>query len=74
MNTPKATIIKPGNGHPPVHCYGEWLEDSNCSAVFEDEWLDGIWADGAKNWTEAVKELAAHAQRHNSVLLECVTC
>jgi len=68
------TTIKPGNGHPPVDCYGEWREDSNCSAVFDDEFLDGIWADGANNWTEAVKELAAYAQRNGTTLIECSAC
>jgi len=71
---PKVTIIKPGNGHPKVHCYGEWLEDSNCTAVFADEAFDGIWADGAKNWTEAVKELASYAQRNGTTLIECEAC
>lgn len=57
-----------------VYCYGEWREDSNALCIFEDEELDGIWAEGAANWTEAVEKVTAYAQRVGTSLIEMVSC
>lgn len=72
----KRTIIHPGDGHPPVECYGEWKDDSNASAVFDDEWIDNIYCndDDCQNWTEVVKVLAAYAKRCNTTLIELSSC
>lgn len=72
MSNIKKTIIT-RNGQE-VWCYGEWLEDSNCSCVFADEELDGIWCDGAKNWTEVVEELTAYAKREGTTVEELSAC
>jgi hypothetical protein len=59
----KTTITRNGQ---TVNCYGPWQEDSNCSCIFEDEYLDGIWADGAANWTEAVEILTDYHRAHRA--------
>ena len=64
------TTINVGNGHPPVDCFGEWREDSNAFCCFDNEDLDGVYADGGANWTEVAKELAAYAQRNGTTLVE----
>lgn len=53
-----------------VDCFGKWEEDSNAQCVFENECFDGVYADGASNWTEAVEEVTAYAKRNGTVLLE----
>ena len=65
------TITRNGQA---VECFGQWQEDSNAAAVFDNEELDGIWADGADNWTEVVEELTAYAQRNGTTLIELSTC
>lgn len=67
----KVTIHRNGQS---VDCWGKWEEDSNCQCVFSDERHDGIWADGAENWTEAVEKLTAYAERNNIELIELVAC
>jgi hypothetical protein len=57
-----------------VYCYGEWREDSNASCIFEDEVFDGIWADGATCWTDAVEQVTAYAKRNGTILIEMVAC
>lgn len=45
-----------------VYCYGKVRDDSNFEVVCDDEWHDGIYANGNpesddytfKNWTEVV--------------------
>ncbi len=71
---PEKVTIDPGNGHPPIDCYGEWRWDSNCSVAAEPEWLDGIYADGGKDWEAVAKELAAWAQRADGIIVELVAC
>jgi hypothetical protein len=66
--------IQPKCDHPPVECFGTWKEDSNCATVFDEEWMDGIWADGAESWQEAVDELAEYALRCGTLLIECSAC
>lgn len=66
----KTTVIT-RNGQK-VHCYGEWREDSNASCVFADEDLDGLWCDGAANWTEVVEKLTAYAKSEGTTLEELV--
>lgn len=53
-----------------VFCYGTWREDSNAQCVFDNEGLDGVWCDGAANWTEVVEELTAYARRNGTKLIE----
>lgn len=65
----KVTITRNGQA---VDCYGQWLEDSNASCVFDDPSHDGAWADGANNWTEVVEEVTAYAKREGTVLIEMV--
>ena len=57
-----------------VECYGEWREDSNAHCVFDDERYDGIYCDGAANWTEVVETLTAYAKRNNTELVEVSAC
>ncbi len=57
-----------------VECYGEWREDSNAACVFDDEGLDGVYADGAQNWTEVVEVLTEYAKRNGTTLVECSAC
>lgn len=72
MQTKKVTIqVK---DHGPVDCYGEWREDSNAACTFDDEFFDGIWADGAENWTQVANELAAYAKRNDTTLIEMEAC
>lgn len=71
MNLKETVITRNGQ---EVYCYGEWREDSNASCIFEDEWLDGIWAEGARTWTEAVEKVTAYAKRENTVLIEMIAC
>lgn len=53
-----------------VECWGEWQEDSNAYATFENEALDGTYCDGADSWTEVVEELTAYAARNNTILIQ----
>ena len=71
----KRTVIKIKD-HPDVECYGEWKDDSNASAVFDDEWIDNIYCndDDCKNWTEVANVLAAYAKRCNTTLVELSSC
>ena len=57
-----------------VTCYGEWKWDSNAECVFEDERCDGIFADGADNWTEVVEIMTAFAASRGTVLVEMSAC
>jgi hypothetical protein len=64
----KITITRNGQA---VDCFGKWCpETSNALAVFENEWLDGCYCDGAANWTAVVEELTAYAARKGTVLVE----
>ena len=53
-----------------VQCYGEYREDNNYACVFEDEELDGVFAEGASSWEEAVDVLTQYALDNDTVLLE----
>jgi hypothetical protein len=57
-----------------VLCYGEWEEDSNAECVFENEALDGVWSEGADNWTQAVEILTAYAKANGTVLIQLGAC
>lgn len=70
MSKPKV-ITRNGQS---VECYGEWREDSNAVCVFDDEMLDGVYADGAPNWTVAVETVTAYAKAHGTELLEMQAC
>ena len=72
MSKPKKTIIT-RNGQT-VWCYGEWRWDSNAICVFGDESLDGVWCDGAANWTEVVEELTAYAKSEGTTVEELSAC
>ena len=63
----KTTITRNGQ---TVDCYGEWQEDSNASCVFENEMYDGVYCDGASNWTQVVEELTAYAKREGTEVIE----
>ena len=75
-NTQMKRVTIKVKDHPPVECYGPWLDDSNASAVFDDEWIDNIYCndDDCKNWTEVVTVLAAYAKRCNTTLVELSSC
>ena len=57
-----------------VTCYGEWCEDSNCECVFDDETLDGIYADGGESWADVVEKLTEYAARMGTKLVELSAC
>ena len=63
------TVTITRNGQS-VECWGSWHDDSNAACTFDDESFDGIWADGADNWTQVVEELTAYAKRHLTTLIE----
>ena len=67
------TTIITRNGQR-VECYGEWREDSNAACVFDDESLDGVYADGAKSWTEVVEVMTEYAKRNGTTLVEASAC
>ena len=54
-----------------VDCYRTWdPESSNASCVFENEEFDGVFADGADSWQDAVEQMTAYAARNGTVLIE----
>tara|TARA_R100000656_G_C3857075_1_gene108975 strand:+ start:226 stop:435 length:210 start_codon:yes stop_codon:yes gene_type:complete len=57
-----------------VRCYGKWEQDSNAACVFEDEYFDNVWAEGASTWNEAVEIVAGYAQDKRTMLIEMVAC
>lgn len=40
-----------------IDCFGEMNEDQNIEVKCNDEFDDGVYPDGFKNWTEAVNHL-----------------
>jgi len=67
----KQTIEKNGQA---VECYGEWLEDSNAECVFDNEYLDGVFADGANSWEEAVETVTAYAKSKGTTVIQMTAC
>lgn len=67
----KQTIVKNGQA---VDCYGEWHEDSNAECIFDDENLDGFYADGATSWEEAVETVTAYAESKSTTLIQMTAC
>jgi hypothetical protein len=67
----KQTIVK---NEQAVECYGEWLEDSNAECVFDNEYLDGVFADGANNWEEAVETVTAYAKSKGTTVIQMTAC
>ena len=67
----KQTIVKNGQA---VECYGEWHEDSNAECVFDNEYLDGVFADGANSWKEAVETVTAYAKSNGTTLIQMTAC
>ena len=68
----KQTIERNGQA---VECYGEWLEDSNAECIFDDEYLDGFYADGATSWEEAVEIVTAYADSKNGAsVIQMTAC
>ena len=67
----KQTIVKNGQA---VECYGEWLEDSNAECVFDNEYLDGVFADGANSWEEAVETVTAYAKSKGTTVIQMTAC
>ena len=57
-----------------VWCYGTWEWDSNADVVFEHEQFDGVWCDGADNWTQVVEELTAYAKRMGTRVAQISAC
>jgi len=53
-----------------VECYGECDEYATISACFDDEYFDGDFVDGFKNWREAVKAITEYAHRNSTELVE----
>lgn len=53
-----------------VECYGKWREDSNAEVVFGDEALDGVYCEGAANWTEVVKTMVDYATKRGTTVEE----
>ena len=67
----KQTIEKNGQA---VECYGEWLEDSNAECVFDNEYLAGVFADGANSWEEAVETVTAYAKSKGTTVIQMTAC
>jgi len=67
----KQTIKRNGQA---VECYGEWLEDSNAECVFDNEYLDGVFADGANSWEEAVETVTAYAKSKGTTAIQMTAC
>lgn len=67
-------VLKITRNGQEVLCYGQWEEDSNCACVFDNEALDGIWADGADNWIEVVEHLTLYAAKNGTKLVELNAC
>jgi len=67
----KQTIKRNGQA---VDCYGEWHEDSNAECVFDNEYLDGFFADGATSWEEAVEIVTAYAESKSTTLIQMTAC
>lgn len=67
----KQTIKRNGQA---VECYGEWLEDSNAECVFDNEYLDGVFADGANSWEEAVETVTAYAKSKGTTVIQMTAC
>lgn len=63
----KITIVK---NEQAVDCYGDWQEDSNAECIFDNEHLDGFFADGAKSWEEAVETVTAYAKSKGTTLIQ----
>mgnify|MGYP003644805578 FL=1 len=60
-----------------VSCFGQWEEDSNAVCIFEDKdgySFDEIFADGAVNWTDAVKKVSNWAKDNKCKLVEMQVC
>ena len=67
----KQTIVR---NEQAVDCYGEWLEDSNAECVFDNEYLDGVFADGANSWEEAVETVTAYAKSKGTTVIQMTAC
>jgi hypothetical protein len=67
----KQTIVR---NEQAVECYGEWLEDSNAECVFDNEYLDGVFADGANSWEEAVETVTAYAKSKGTTVIQMTAC
>jgi len=67
----KQTIVR---NEQAVDCYGEWHEDSNAECVFDNEYLDGFFADGATSWEEAVETVTAYAKSNGTTLIQITAC
>ena len=67
----KQIIIK---NDQEVECYGEWHEDTNAECIFDNEYLDGFFADGANSWDEAVEIVTAYAKGEGTTLIQMTAC
>tara|TARA_R110001632_G_scaffold227342_1_gene361812 strand:- start:92 stop:301 length:210 start_codon:yes stop_codon:yes gene_type:complete len=67
----KQTIVR---NEQAVDCYGDWHEDSNAECVFDNEYLDGFFADGAISWEEAVETVTAYAKSRSTALIQMTAC
>ena len=57
-----------------VECYGEFRDDSNFEVIFDNEDYDGIFADSATSWVDAVEKLTAYAKRIGTTVIEMTAC
>lgn len=56
-----------------VYCFGDLANgENNCFAVFEDEFLGGVYCmdEGETTWTQVVETLTDYAQRNGTELME----
>tara|TARA_R110002124_G_scaffold187023_1_gene354444 strand:+ start:289 stop:498 length:210 start_codon:yes stop_codon:yes gene_type:complete len=67
----KVIIVK---NDQEVECYGEWEEDTNAECIFDNEYLDGFFADGADSWDEAVEIVTAYAKSNGTTLIQMTAC
>ncbi len=59
-------------GHE-VDCFGEMHETQSIEVVCNDEWQDGIVAEGFDNWTQAVHALV-DSEKFQSGIVQCESC
>lgn len=57
-----------------VECYGKFQQDSNFEVIFDNENYDGIFADSATSWVDAVDILTTYAERIGTTVIEMTAC
>lgn len=73
--TPDKVVIT--RNEMEVHCYGEWKEDSNALVLFCDAHgndYEEIFADGARDWEDAVEKVTTWASKNGFDVDEMQEC